>query len=116
MLAIGMAACAPPVVQGGSNANDRSDGGEQGERLLTGAMVVSPDGRYVIAQRNQSTVLIDVERHRARELPEQIDRFLFAPGASGGVAVLADRATLVGYDLAEASEAWKVNPPLGRRA
>ena len=55
------AACAPPVIQGGSNVNDRSTGGDQGEQLLTGAMSISPDGKFVIAQRNQTSVLIDVD-------------------------------------------------------
>ena len=34
------AACAPPVVEGGSNVNDRSNGGDQGEQLLTGAIYI----------------------------------------------------------------------------
>ena len=35
--------------QGGANTNDRSSGGDEGEKLLTGAMTISPNGKYIIA-------------------------------------------------------------------
>src|SRR6266566_346164 len=92
-----LAACTRPVVEGGSNANDRSNGGEQGEELLTGAMVISPDGKFVIAQRNQTSVLLDVGAKSARELSEQVDRFVFAKSGGSGIAVLHDGATVVSY-------------------
>src|SRR5689334_6516292 len=96
-----LSACTRTVVEGGSNANDRSDGGEQGEQLLTGAMVISPDGKFVVAQRNQTSILLDVEAKSARELAEQVDRFVFTKEGDRGIAVLHD-ATLVSYDLATA--------------
>ena len=109
-LALFVAGCARPVVQGGSNANDRSNGGEQGEVLLTGAMVVSPDGNFALAQRNTTSVLVDVEGKTARELPEQVDRFVFAKTGNRAIAVLADRASVVAYELPSMTEAWRVSP------
>src|SRR5216683_3668033 len=98
-LALFVAGCARPVVEGGSNANDRSNGGEQGEVLLTGAMVVSPDGNFALAQRNTTSVLVDVQGKTARELPEQVDRFVFAKMGTRAIAVLADHVTVVAYEL-----------------
>src|SRR5689334_11055752 len=86
-----LTACARPNVEGGSNANDRSNGGEQGEQLLTGAMVISPDGKFVVAQRNQTSVLLDVDAKNARELSEQVDRFVFTKAGGRGIAVLHDQ-------------------------
>jgi hypothetical protein len=100
-----------PNVEGGSNSNDRSNGGEQGEQLLTGAMVISPDGKFVVAQRNTTSVLLDVDAKSARELSEQVDRFVFEKQGGRGIAVLHDQVTVVSYDLATASELWRVSPP-----
>jgi hypothetical protein len=96
--------------QGGSNGNDRSTGGEQGETLLTGAMVVSPDGKFALMQRNQTSVLLDVDAHTARELPEQVERFVFTKSAGSGIAVLPDRKGVVMYDLASMTERWRTSP------
>ncbi len=103
------AACAPPVVQGGSNVNDRSTGGDQGEQLLTGAMSISPDGKFVIAQRNQTSVLIDVDAKSAREVAAQVDRFIFTRGDARAFAVLSGGTTVVSYDLPTASESWRAS-------
>jgi hypothetical protein len=73
-------------------------------------MVVSPDGKFVVAQRNQTSVLLDVEAKSARELSEQVDRFVFAKQGDRGVAVLHDSATVVAYDLPTASELWRAAP------
>lgn len=107
-----LAACAVPASdpQGGANANDRSAGGEQGESLLTGAMVVSPNGRYLLAQRNQTSVLVDVKTKTARELPEQVSRFVFSKAGEVGYAVLPARAGVVRYDLATLTPSWRVVP------
>ena len=111
LLAASVAACtAPTAPQGGSNGNDRSNGGEQGETLLTGAMVVSPDGKFALMQRNATSVLLDVENRRVRELPVQVDRFVFAKTGGWGIAVLANRAGVVRYDLATTSETWRTTP------
>lgn len=107
-----LTACALPggEPEGGANVNERTNGGEQGEALLTGAMIVSPDGRYVLAQRNQTTVLLDVEANRARELPEQIERFVFSKTGTFGLAVLPARAGVVRYDLTTLTPKWRVVP------
>lgn len=102
--------CMPVGVQGGSNGNDRSAGGEQGEVLLTGAMVVSADGHYIAAQRNQTSVLVDLAAKQGKQLPDQFERFIFANRTTLAYAVLADHATVVAYDLAHASELWRVRP------
>jgi hypothetical protein len=105
------AGCVPPKVQGGSNANDRSNGGEQGETLLTGAMIVAPDGKYILAQRNETSVLVDVEKGSAQELTEQVDRFVFAKTGARAIAVLDDHTTVVAYDLPSLAERWRADPP-----
>lgn len=104
-----VAACAVPAVEGGNNGNDRSDGGEQGETLLTGAMTVAPDGKWALMQRNQTSVLLDVEHMSARELPKQVARFVFVDGEARGIAVMPDR-TIVEYDLRTLSEVWRSAP------
>jgi hypothetical protein len=107
------AACALPSssdVQGGANVNDRSAGGEQGETLLTGAMVVSSSGRYVLAQRNRTSVLVDVETKKARELPQQVERFVFSKSGTFAIAVLPSRAGVVRYELPSLTETWRVLP------
>ena len=100
----------PAGIQGGSNANDRSNGGDQGETLLTGAMIVSPDGKYIIAQRNQTSVLVDLQGQKAREMPAQIDRFIFSKVGEKGFAVLSDHVTVVAYDLKTQAELWRTAP------
>ncbi|HET9929066.1 MAG TPA: hypothetical protein VFQ35_00180 [Polyangiaceae bacterium] len=98
--------CAVPTVEGGNNGNDRSNGGEQGEELLTGAMIVSPDGKWAVMQRNQTSVLLDIEQMKPREMPSQVARFVFAETGEHGVALLMDR-TLVDYDLGTLAVRWK---------
>lgn len=69
-------------VVAGANQNDRSKP-IQGEDLRTGAMVVSPDGRHIVMQRNVRTVLYDANTASYHELPIVLARVAFAP--SGGV-------------------------------
>lgn len=109
---VALAACTVPTLQGGSNSNDRSDGGSQGELLLTGAMAVSPDGKYALMQRNSTSVLLDIEQMKPREMREQVGRFLFPKGGQVGIAVLADGVTLVAYELATGAEKWRQRPEL----
>lgn len=114
-LCLGLFACANPNLQtpqGGNNGNDRSNGGEQGETLLTGAMVIAPDGKFALMQRNQTSVLLDVEAGTARELPEQVERFVFSKAGGRGLAVLPDRKGLVMYDLPSLAERWRTTPAL----
>jgi hypothetical protein len=125
VLAAGMAACTPPEPiseEGGANANDRSEGGEEGERLLTGAMTTSPDGRYVIIQRNQTTVLLDVARKTAIELAVMVDRVVFPSDKRDVVYIVTRTAcpenvnvcevqrTVVAYDLTRGAELWRNAP------
>jgi len=108
ILVIGLllGACAP-VLEGGSNDNDRTDGGTQGEVLLTGAMVVSPDGKYALMQRNQTSVLVDIPGRTAVALAAQVDRWVFAKAAPAAVAVVGDD-TVVSYALPAATERWRL--------
>jgi len=116
VLAAAAVACQVPTLQGGSNSNDRSDGGNQGETLLTGAMTVSPDGKYALMQRNQTSVLLDIEGKKAREMPEQVARFVFAKGGGTAIAVLQDGVTVVSYELASGAERWRGKPDFERGA
>jgi hypothetical protein len=61
-------------------------------------MVVSPDSRWAVMQRNQTSVLLDIENMTAREMPAQVARFAFSSDGVHGVALLAD-GKLVDYDL-----------------
>jgi hypothetical protein len=107
-----VAACsAPPIEQGGDlSVNDRTGGGDQGELLLTGAMSTSPDGRYVVMQRNTTTVLLNVATKVAKELPFVIDRVVFAPGSTRGYLVIDKPTAVIGYDFETGAELWKVQP------
>ena len=113
---VASAACAVQPIQGGANSNDRTNGGDQGEALLTGAMVVSADGKFAVMQRNQTTVLLDIEHKTTALLPTQISRFVFAKTKSSGIAVLPNRAGVVAYDLPSLKEVWRVVPALSTDA
>jgi hypothetical protein len=106
-LGLVIGACTPPVVEGGSNGNDRTEGGTQGEVLLTGAMVVSPDGNYALMQRNQTSVLVDIPRRSAVPLAAQVDRWVFARTAPTALAVVDD-SNVVAFTLPARTEAWRV--------
>jgi hypothetical protein len=110
ILAVGLllGACAPAVLEGGSNGNDRTDGGTQGEVLLTGAMVVSPDGKYALMQRNQTSVLVDIANRSAVPLAAQVDRWVFAKAAPAAFAVVNGN-TVVAFALPAATERWRLN-------
>ncbi|MBS2015834.1 MAG: hypothetical protein JST00_23300 [Deltaproteobacteria bacterium] len=96
--------------QGGANANDRSTGGDSGELLEDGAMMVAPSGDYVLAQRRTSTVIVDVKARSYRELSVKADRIVFAPMRAVAYAVLANRAGVAAIDLATGKELWKSTP------
>jgi len=96
--------------QGGANANDRSAGGEAGEKLETGAMTVSPRGTFVVAQRNTSTLIVDIARQSYRELPFQGDRFVFSPARDVAYVVLPGLQGVVALDLASGAEVWRTMP------
>jgi hypothetical protein len=96
-----------PTPEGGANANDRSGGGEQGEQLLTGAMMVSPDGKFAVMQRNQTSVLLDIEHMTAKEMPEQVDRLVFEKSGKGFIAVMKSDREVVSYALPNLDELWR---------
>ena len=96
--------------QGGANANDRSAGGNDGELLETGAMAISPSGAYVIAQRNTSTLIVDVKGQSYRELAFQGERFVFSQSREVVYVLLADRAGVIAMDLASGTELWRTVP------
>lgn len=114
--------CVMPTVEGGANAHDRSTGGEQGEVLPTGSMTVSNnstsgDGEWVVLQRNETTVLLDVDKRTTRVFPEQVQRFIFAEKTADlGYAVLGDGATVVLYDLRTLGELWRATADLSMAA
>ncbi|AKV01207.1 hypothetical protein AKJ09_07870 [Labilithrix luteola] len=88
----------------GANANDRSIG-KDGEELLTGAMVPSPSGRYIVMQRNTVTLIYDVAAATYHEFATPLTRVAFAKNretlfAFGGGEVMA-------IDLATQSVLWK---------
>jgi len=102
-------ACALPQTQeGGANANDRSNGGGEGELLQTGIMEVSPDGRRALMVRNTTAVMVDLEKQTTLELPFQPRRFVFSKTRSVGYALAQDGA-LSALDLDTGAELWK-NP------
>lgn len=105
-------ACGPltNAEEGGANANDRSAGGSDGEVLETGAMAISPSGAYVIAQRNTSTVIFDVNGRSYRELDFQGERFVFARTREVVYVVLPNLGGVMAMELASGRELWRTVP------
>ncbi|MBI4951853.1 MAG: PQQ-like beta-propeller repeat protein [Myxococcales bacterium] len=120
---LSLAACfAVPTeeVQGGANLNERGPGLAEGEELLKGAMTVSPDGRWVVGQRADVTVLVDVAAKTTRELPLQTLRHAFGSGDivyataapvktlwdGFGARTAAEPDRLVALDLATGDVLW----------
>ncbi|MDB5213851.1 MAG: hypothetical protein JWO86_1778 [Myxococcaceae bacterium] len=101
----------PAPVQGGAvAANDRTDTAKSGEKLLTGDMIVSPAGGYAVLQRNSVSVVVDAALGTARELPFQVDRFVFASGSATGYAINPGNA-VVAFDLATLNILWSTSLP-----
>ncbi len=130
-LAMLLGACAFPSTleaEGGANANDRSEGGNDGEALLTGSMVVSPPApsafvippgedppaaaAYALMQRNTVSVFVDFEAGTARELDFMVARWIFSPVAPVGYAVVG--SDLVALELPRLQESWRQPAPSGR--
>ncbi len=104
-------ACGPISGQGGSNPNDRTGGGNNGDLLLTGGMVISPDGAFAVMQRNTVTVLVDVAARTATQMPFQADRYLFSRTRHVLYAVKQNRAGVVALDLDHGmKELWSTTP------
>src|SRR5687767_7849225 len=64
--------------EGGANTNDRSNGGDEGEVMETGAMAISPSGEYIVARRNTTTLIVDVKAQTYKELDLIGERFVFS--------------------------------------
>ncbi|MBX3223393.1 MAG: hypothetical protein KF795_22970 [Labilithrix sp.] len=113
MVGLLLAACDPSsdaVEEGGANANDRSDGNAEGDRLESGAMAVSPTGGYIVARRNTTTLIVDVRGERVTELDLVGERFVFSKTRDVVYAVLANLKGVVAIDLATAEELWHTQP------
>lgn len=101
------ASASPAAIEGGAvAANDRTDTARRGEKLLTGDMIVSPNGGYAVLQRNTVSVVVDVGHGNARDLPFQVDRFVFAAGSATGFAIDPANA-VVAFDLATLQVLWR---------
>ncbi len=97
----------PTAVEGGAvTANDRTDTARTGEKLLTGDMIVAPNGGYAVLQRNTVSVVVDVAHGTATELPFQVDRFVFATGSATGFAIDPSNA-VVAFDLSTMKQLWR---------
>lgn len=99
------------TVVAGANQNDRSRSVE-GEDLKTGAMVVSPSGRFIVMQRNTQTVLYDAVARRYHELPAPLLRVAFAKRSEVVYAHVAG-GTFQAIDLATRTSMWTVKLPGG---
>ena len=101
----------PAPTEGGAvAANDRTDTAKSGEKLLTGDMIVSPAGGYAVLQRNSVSIVVDASQGTARELPFQVDRFVFASGSATGYAINPANA-VVAFDLATLQILWSTSLP-----
>lgn len=115
-LAVLLAACGTvenDAQEGGANANDRSGGGEVGERLETGAMVVSPNGAWIVARRNTTALFVDVKNQRLREVDGNLglsERWIFSPARDVVYAMLPQRMGIVAVDLATGAQLWSTMP------
>lgn len=108
-----MAACnavGDGTEEGGANANDRSDGNAEGDRLETGAMAVSPSGAYIVARRNTTTLIVDVHGQKLTELNLLGERFVFSKKREVVYAILANLQGVVAIDLATSQELWRSQP------
>ncbi|HSO33315.1 MAG TPA: hypothetical protein VLT33_12365 [Labilithrix sp.] len=88
----------------GANQNDRSSG-KDGEELQTGAMVVSPSGRFIVMQRNTVTLVYDVGAATYHELSAALLRVAFAKGSDTIFAYVAG-GTIQAIDLATRAVRW----------
>jgi hypothetical protein len=114
-LAALMVACGPVGngdQEGGANANDRSNGtASEGDKLETGAMAISPNGAYIVARRNTTTLIVDVHNQKLTELENIMgERFVFSKKRDVVYAVLANLEGVVAIDLASTNELWRVTP------
>ncbi len=103
-LAIACGGLTSTTEEGGANANDRTFVND-GDEILTGAMVMSPSGKFIVLQRNDISVIFDVSAKKYTEVKAQIRRVTFAHATETAFANRAD-GTLLAIDLASARELW----------
>lgn len=96
-------------VVAGANQNDRSSSVE-GEDLRSGAMVVSPSGRFIVMQRNTDTVLYDAPAATYHELEKRLVRVAFAKTSDTFFALTNDGA-LVAVDASTRATRWSLAIP-----
>jgi hypothetical protein len=95
----------------GANQNDRSNG-KDGDDLRTGAMVVSPSGRFIVMQRNTVTLIHDVAAATYHELSVPFVRVAFAKRSDTVFASVAG-GSLQAVDLATRAVRWTMPLPDG---
>ncbi len=96
--------------EGGANGNDRTNGGDEGEVMETGAMAISPSGAYIVARRNTTTLIVDVNAKKYTELEIVGERFAFSKKRDVVYVVLAGTSGAMAIDLKTATTLWKVTP------
>jgi hypothetical protein len=109
-----MPACtllAPTDSEGGANSNDRTNGGTEGEPLLTGAMVIATHDSFALMQRNTVSVFVDFSKKTTEEFPSQVSRFVFSKQRAVGYAILDNQ--LVAYELPSLKQLWRSSPASG---
>jgi hypothetical protein len=91
----------------GANQNDRTIG-KDGDDLRTGAMVVSPSGRYIVMQRNTVTLVYDVAKASYAEIDSPFLRVGFAK-RSDTIFVSVAGGGLQAVDLATRATLWSIS-------
>ena len=93
----------------GANQNDRSNA-KDGDDLRTGAMVVSPSGRFIVMQRNTVTLVYDVAAATYHELSVPLLRVAFAKRSDTVFAQVA-AGSVQAIDLATRAVRWTLPLP-----
>jgi len=93
----------------GANQNDRSNA-KDGDDLRTGAMVVSPSGRFIVMQRNTVTLVYDVAAATYHELSVPLLRVAFAKRSDTVFAQVVG-GSVQAIDLATRAVRWTLPLP-----
>ena len=93
----------------GANQNDRSNA-KDGDDLRTGAMVVSPSGRFIVMQRNTVTLVYDVASATYHEVSVPFLRVAFAKRSDTVFAYVAG-GSVQAVDLATRAVRWTLPLP-----
>lgn len=93
----------------GANQNDRSNA-KDGDDLRTGAMVVSPSGRFIVMQRNTVTLVYDVAAATYHEVSVPFLRVAFGKRSDTVFAYVAG-GSVQAIDLATRAVRWTLPLP-----